>query len=166
MLVSARRIVDEAGRTLWEGEPLAVPGARAVVLCGARDVVDEPAEREALAARSGADAVDMESARLAASGRLLGAVKAVSDTSTRRLGRLAAAATPDGGLDWRVVATAFATEPRAALRAALAVRRGLSSLERAAAWFAESAVQGDERPSSAIPGRRSPDRDPATEASP
>ena len=143
--MSARRIVDEGGRTLWEGEALAVPGAPAIALCGAQHVVDEPAERAALAARSGADAVDMESARLAASGRLVGAVKAVSDTSTRRLGRLAAAATPNGGLDRRVVASAFLTEPRVAFRAAVGARRGLSSLERAAAWFAASGVQTTDR---------------------
>jgi adenosylhomocysteine nucleosidase len=148
-LLTARRIVDEDGRTLWEGEPLAVPAARPVVLCGAGRVVDEPGDREALAMRSGAAAVDMESGRLAASGRLVGAVKAVSDTPARPLGRLAAAAKPDGGVDWGVVAGALAREPQVALRAAAAARRGLVSLERGAAWLVAS---GDVRSSTPAPG--------------
>ena len=135
-LVTARRIVDADGRTLWEGEPVAVPAARAFVLCSAGRVVDRPADRQALAARSGAEVADMESGRLAASARLVGVVKAISDSPARPLGRLAGAATPDGEVDWRVVARAVAAEPRVALGAAVAARRGLASLERAAASLA------------------------------
>ncbi len=99
-LVSARRIVDEDGRMLWEGRPLAIPGAREVVLCGAARVVDDARERARLAERSGAQAVDMESARLAASGALVGAVRAISDSVTCPVGRLASAAKGDGSVDW------------------------------------------------------------------
>ena len=134
-LVAAYRIVDEHGRTLWEGDALEVAGARPVVLCGARRVVDAAPDRRALAVRSGGEAVDIESGRLAASGRLVGAVKAISDTPERPLGRLAAAATPAGDVDWRAVAAAVATEPRTAFRTAIGARRALASLERAAAAF-------------------------------
>ena len=132
-LVSARRIVDEEGRTLWEGRPLALPGAREVVLCGAARVVDDPADRAGLADRTAAQVVDMESAALAAGGSLVGAVRAVSDSAERPLGRLASAAKPDGGVDWAALARAFATEPRTSVRAALDGRRALAALERAAA---------------------------------
>jgi hypothetical protein len=137
-LVSARRIVDEEGRTLWEGRPLDVSGAREVVLCGAARVVDDTVERARLATRTGADAVDMESARLAASGALVGAVRAVSDSAGRPVGRLARAAKPDGAVDWGAVARAFATEPRTAARAALDARRALAALEGAARTLARA----------------------------
>lgn len=141
-LVTARRIVDEEGRTLWEGDPLLVPAARPVVLCAAVRVVDAPSDRGALAARSGAEVVDMESGRLASAGRLMGAVKAISDTPDRPLGRLASAATPDGGVDWRVAASALVHERRTAVRAAVAARRALGSLERAAASLARAPDTG------------------------
>jgi adenosylhomocysteine nucleosidase len=137
-LVTAIRVVDEDGSALWEGEPLPIAHARPAVLCAARGVVDTPAERAALAARTGADAVDLESGVLAASGRLVGVVRAISDTPGRPVGRLARAATPEGDTAWGVVATALVTEPRSALAAALAARRALASLERAAASFPES----------------------------
>jgi nucleoside phosphorylase len=136
VLVTAREIVAEDGARLWAGEPLSVPGARTGVLCAAGRVVDDPGERRALAARTAADAVDMESAALAATGRLAGAVKAISDTPARRLGRLARAATPAGDVDWSALAAAVATQPLLSLRAARAARRGLVSLERAAAALA------------------------------
>jgi adenosylhomocysteine nucleosidase len=131
-LVSARLIVDAAGRTLWAGEPVAVTGARTAVLLAADRVVDDPAERAELARRTGADAVDMESGALAATGRLAGAVKAIADTPARRVGPLALAARPDGSVAWRTVLRAFATQPRTAARAAMDARRALSALEPAA----------------------------------
>jgi hypothetical protein len=131
--VTAERIVDERGQTLWEGEPLQVPGARPVVLCAAGRVVDEPAERKDLAARTGASAVDMESGRLAASGRLVGAVRAISDTAARPVGLLARGAKADGHVNWPVVLRAFVTEPLAAFRAARGAGRAFKALDRAAA---------------------------------
>jgi adenosylhomocysteine nucleosidase len=141
-LLSARKIVDEEGATLWEGEPLPVPGALAAVVCGSGRVVDEPAARRALAERTGAVAVDMESAALAGSGRLAGAVRAISDTPARPVGRLAAAARPDGRTDWAVIARSFLAEPRGSLLAALGARRALGSLRHAAAALRPEAVGG------------------------
>lgn len=132
-LVTATRIVGEDGAVLWSGEPLPVPGARTGVLCGASRIVDRPEDRTALAARTGAVAVDLESAALARTGRLAGAVRAISDDASLPLGRLARAATPDGRVAWREVVAAFVTQPARSLRSALAARRGIAALERAAA---------------------------------
>jgi nucleoside phosphorylase len=137
-LLTATRLVDEDGQTLWAGEAVALPGAKPAVICVSRDVIDEPGARAALAARTGAVAVELESARLAASGRLTGIVRAISDTPGRRVGRLARAATPDGSTDWAVVVSALLTEPVRTLRAARDASRGLAALERAAASLAEA----------------------------
>ena len=134
-VVTATRIVDEAGVTLWEGEPLPVPGARPAVICAAAQVVDGAAERAGLAKRSGADAVDLESGRLAASHRLAGVVRAISDTPGRPVGRLARASRGDGRVRWGVVLQSFVTEPRTALRSARDARRALAALELAAGAF-------------------------------
>ena len=141
-LLSARKIVDAEGATVWEGEPLPVPGALAAVVCGSGRVVDEPAARRALAERTGAVAVDMESTALARSGRLAGVVRAISDTPARPVGRLAAAARPDGRTDWMVVARSLLAEPRGSLLAALGARRALGSLRHAAAALRPEAVGG------------------------
>ena len=136
-LVTATKVVDEDGAVLWEGEPVEVPGARPGVVCAAAHVVDEPEERALLAARTGAIAVEMESGRLAASGRLAGVVRAISDTPDRPVGCLACAATPEGGVAWPMVAKAILTGPWSAVRASVGARRGLAALERAAAALAE-----------------------------
>ncbi len=102
--MSARRVVDADGTVLWEDEPLRVPGALSGVICDAGVVVDDPLARRELARATGAAAVDMESAALAATGRLAGVVRAISDTPERPVGRLAHAAVPDGRTDWGVVA--------------------------------------------------------------
>jgi nucleoside phosphorylase len=115
-----------------------VPGARAAVLCGADRVVDEPGDRARLAERTGAVAVDMESLELAASGRLAGVLRAISDGPERPVGRLAQASKPDGETAWVVVLKALLSEPVRAVRAALAARRALAALERAAASLAEA----------------------------
>ena len=134
-IVTATRIVDETGATLWEGEPLSVPGARPAVICAATRVVDGALERAGLAARTGADAVDLESGRLAASRRLAGVVRAISDTPGRPVGRLARASRGDGRVRWGVVLHSFVTEPRTAVRAARDARRALAALELAAGAF-------------------------------
>lgn len=138
-VVTATRVVGEDGSVLWEGDAVPVPGATAAVLCGADRVVDAPEERAELARRTGAVAVDMESAALAASGRLAGAIRAISDSPGRPVGRLAHASKPDGSVAWGAVAKALVTEPRRALRASRTARRALASLERAAASVAEPA---------------------------
>ncbi|HSK14788.1 MAG TPA: hypothetical protein VK915_01330 [Gaiellaceae bacterium] len=132
-LLTARRVVDADGTVLWEDEPLGVPGALRAVVCDAGRVVDDPVDRRALAERTGAVAVDAESATLAATGRLAGVVRAISDTPARPVGALARAASPDGGTDWRVAAHALVFEPRETIRTALAARGALASLRHAAA---------------------------------
>jgi adenosylhomocysteine nucleosidase len=132
-LLTATKVVDPEGRTLWEGDGLAVPGARPAVICWSPDgVVNEPVARRALATSSGAAAVDMESGTLAATGRLAGAVRAITDTGSRPVGALACAGKADGGTDWKVVAKAFVTEPGASLRTAQDARKAIRALHRAA----------------------------------
>jgi nucleoside phosphorylase len=143
-LVTATRVVAADGRTLWEGEPLPVRRATAVVVCAVPAVVDDPRERAALAARTGAAVADMESGPLAASGRLAGVVRAVSDTAALPVGRLGRAATPEGEIRWGVLAGAFAREPVRAVRSAVRGRRALAALERAAAELAGDASAGAE----------------------
>jgi adenosylhomocysteine nucleosidase len=131
-LLSAERVVAPDGEVLWAGEPLDVPGALRGVICAADGVADESGMRRALAETSGAVAVDMESGVLAGSGRLAGVVRAVSDGTGTPVGRLVRAGKADGSTDWRVVAEAFALEPRRSMRTALGARRALRTLERAA----------------------------------
>jgi hypothetical protein len=132
-LLTATKVVDPDGNVLWEGEPLAVPGARPAVICSSPDgVVDEPEARRALAARSGAAAVDMESGTLAATGRLAGAVRAISDTREHPVGALACAGKADGGTDWKVVAKAFVLEPVKSIRTARDARSAMAALRKAA----------------------------------
>jgi hypothetical protein len=131
-LVTASKVVDVFGATLWEGEPLRVDGARPVVICAVDEVVTEPRERERLARASGAAAVDMESGALAASGRLAGVVRAISDSRDQLLGPFAFAANVDGSTRWSSVARAFLFHPVASLRTALHARRAIGRIERAA----------------------------------
>jgi hypothetical protein len=135
-VLTARKLVGPDGETLWEGPPLPVPGALAAVLCSTGEVVDEPDLRRRLAERTGAVAVDMESAALAETGRLAGVVRAVSDTPARSVGRLASAATADGGTDWAVLARSAVTEPVTTVRTARGATRALASLRHAAAALA------------------------------
>src|SRR5207253_8958738 len=82
-VIDATRVVDESGDVLWEGGPLGAAPARTGTILGATRIVDDPDERARLHARTGADAVDMESGALARSGRLVGCLRAISDTPTR-----------------------------------------------------------------------------------
>jgi adenosylhomocysteine nucleosidase len=128
-VIDATRVVDESGEVLWEGAPLGAEPARTGTILGATRIVDDPAERALLRARTGADAVDMESGPLARSGRLVGCLRAISDTPTRRLGGVAAGAKPDGAVDVPGFLRGFVREPLVTLRAALGARRALRSLE-------------------------------------
>jgi hypothetical protein len=139
-LLTATKVVDPDGKVLWEGEPLAVPGAQPAVICWSPDgVVNGPEARRALAGRSGAAAVDMESGTLAATGRLAGAVRAISDTGEHPVGALACAGRADGGTDWKVVARAFVTEPTKSVRTARDATKAMAALRRAASALAEGA---------------------------
>jgi nucleoside phosphorylase len=131
-LVTATKVVDSDGRTLWEGPALEVEGAEPAVVCATDSVANELDARRELAARSGAAIVDMESAVLASTGRLAGVVRAVSDSGDHPVGRLVCAGKADGGTDWKVVATAFATEPVKSIRTARDARKATAALARAA----------------------------------
>jgi nucleoside phosphorylase len=128
-VIDATRIVDESGTVLWEGGPLGASPARPGTILGASRIVDDPAERARLHTRTGADAVDMESGSLARSGRLVGCLRAISDTPTRRLGGVAAGAKANGEVDYAGFLRGFAREPLVTIRAALGARRALKSLE-------------------------------------
>jgi adenosylhomocysteine nucleosidase len=131
-LVTATRVVDPDGRTLWDGPALEVEGARPAVVCASDGVANEPEARRALAERSGAAVVDMESGVLASTGRLAGVVRAVSDSGDQPVGKLVCAGKADGGTNWKVVAAAFATEPVRSIRTARDARRATAALQRAA----------------------------------
>ena len=131
-LVTATKVVDSEGRTLWEGPALEVEGAEPAVVCASDSVANEPEARRDLATRSGASVVDMESGVLASTGRLAGVVRAVSDSGDDPVGRLVCAGRADGGTDWKVVAAAFATEPVKSVRTARDARKASAALTRAA----------------------------------
>ena len=128
-VIDATRVVDETGAVLWEGEPLGAAPALPGTILGADRIVDDPAERARLRWQTGADAVDMESGRLARSGRLAGCLRAISDTPTRRLGGVAQGARPNGEVDAVGFLRGFVREPLVTARAALGARRALKALE-------------------------------------
>jgi adenosylhomocysteine nucleosidase len=138
-LVTATKVVDPAGRTLWEGPALEVEGAEPAVVCASEVVANDPEERRALAERSGAAVVDLESGVLASTGRLAGVVRAISDSCERPVGRLVSAGKADGGTDWKVVAAAFATEPVKSFRTAHDASKATAALRRAASALADGA---------------------------
>jgi hypothetical protein len=74
----------------------------------------------------------MESGLLAATGRLSGAVRAITDTGARPVGALASAGKADGGTDWKIVAKAFVIEPVSSIRTAQDARKAIHALHRAA----------------------------------
>jgi nucleoside phosphorylase len=128
-VIDATRVVDESGAVLWEGGPLGASRARTGTILGASRIVDDPDERARLHAQTGAEAVDMESGPLARSGRLVGCLRAVSDTPARRLGGVARGATPEGEVDALGFLRGFVREPVVTLRAVFGARRALKSLE-------------------------------------
>lgn len=131
-VIDATRVVDESGAVLWEGQPLGARRARTGTILGASRIVDDPAERERLRVQTGADAVDMESGPLARSGRLVGCVRAISDTPARRLGGVAEGAKPNGEVDYIGFLRGFVRAPVVTARAAAGARRALRSLEAVA----------------------------------
>jgi nucleoside phosphorylase len=128
-VIDATRVVDESGSVLWEGGPLGARPARTGTILGADRIVDDPSERARLHEQTGADAVDMESATLARSGRLAGCVRAISDTPTSKLAGLAEAVTPNGDPDLLGFLRGFLRAPRETARALGNARRALKSLE-------------------------------------
>jgi adenosylhomocysteine nucleosidase len=98
-VLDATRVVDPAGATLWEGDALGVPGARAGTVLASHVLVADAAERRRLHETSGADAVDMESGVLAASGRLAGCVRSISDVPASSIEGVDGTVHPDGRTD-------------------------------------------------------------------
>jgi nucleoside phosphorylase len=131
-LLTATRIVSDTGEMLWEGEPIEVDGAEPAVICSTDRVIDNAEERSRLAERTGAVAVDMESGKLAATGRLAGTVRAVSDSPDRPLGGLATAVRADGSTDWGVIVRSIVREPVCTAHAIVGAQRARASLQRAA----------------------------------
>jgi nucleoside phosphorylase len=131
-VIDATRVVDESGAILWEGAPLGAAPARQGTILGVSRIVDDPAERARLHAKTGADAVDMESGPLARSGRLVGCLRAISDTPTRRLGGVAQGAKANGSVDYLGFLRGLAREPVVTTKAALGARRALKNLEAVA----------------------------------
>jgi adenosylhomocysteine nucleosidase len=128
-VIDATRVVDEHGAVLWEGPGLGV-GRPGTILAMSR-LVDDPAELRRLHEHTGADAVDMESGVLAATGRLRGCMRAISDTPNQPLGPLAQAVTPDGRPRPFGFLKALATHPSGTLHSLGNVRRALRALEGA-----------------------------------
>jgi hypothetical protein len=130
-VVDATRVVDEQGNVLWEGGGLGVEGARPGTILATDRLLDDPAGRRRLHESTGADLVDMESGVLAATGRLRGAVRAVSDTPARPLGPLADSVSPDGRPRPAKALAALARQPAATARALVDIRTALRALSRA-----------------------------------
>jgi nucleoside phosphorylase len=131
-VIDATRVVAEDGTVLWEGEGLGVAGARPGTILAVDRLVDDPEELRRLHARTGADAVDMESGVLAATGRMRGCVRAISDTPEQPLGPLAHAVTPDGRPRSLGFLKALVLAPRETVHTLHNIRRALKALEETA----------------------------------
>jgi len=127
-VIDATRVVDETGSVLWEGEGLGV-GRPGTIL--AMDRLVDPDELRRLHEETGANAVDMESGVLAASGRLRGCVRAISDTPEEPLGPLGQAVTPEGRPRPLGFLKALVSHPTGTTRALRNIRRALKALEAA-----------------------------------
>ena len=130
-VVDATRVVDAAGATLWEGAPLGMRGARTAVVLASDELVHDPAERRRLHESSGADAVDMESGVLAASGRLTGVLRAISDVPASAIEGVDSTVRADGRTDVAgLVRWVVAKRGRAirSIRDALAALRALEEV--------------------------------------
>jgi adenosylhomocysteine nucleosidase len=129
-VIDATRVVDERGETLWEGDGLGV--SRPGTILAMDRLVDDPAELHRLREQTGADAVDMETGVLAATGRLRGCIRAISDTPEEPLGPVGLIVTPEGRFR-PVGLLALARQPVAAARALGNIRTALRALSSASA---------------------------------
>ena len=135
-VLDATRVVDPAGATLWEGEPLGVPGARTGTLLASDVLVADADERRRLHESSGADAVDMESGILASSGRLAGCLRAISDAASSSVLGVESTVHADGRTDVAGLARWIATGRGSAIRAMRDALTALRALQRAAEGIA------------------------------
>jgi hypothetical protein len=132
-VLDATRVVDETGATLWEGPGLGVRGAREATVLGTDVLVHDPRERARLREASGADAVDMESAALARSGRLAGVLRVVSDDTTSAIEGVDTTVHPDGRTNVVGLLRWVATRRGDALRSMRDAVVALRALERVGA---------------------------------
>ena len=131
-VIDATRVVGRGGVLLWQGAPVGAPSAREGTVLAADRLIDDPEERRRLHVETGALVVDLESGPLAATGRLVGCIRVVSDTPARTLGGMAAGVKADGTIDYGGIGRAFVRSPRAFTRAAGDARRALRKLRRIA----------------------------------
>ena len=132
-VLDATRVVDETGTNLWEGPGLGVRGARAGVVLGGDVLIHDSAERARLRVASGADAVDMESAVLARSGRLAGVLRAVSDDADSVIEGVDTTVHLDGRANVAGLLRWVATRRGNAFRSMQDALKALNALERAVA---------------------------------
>jgi adenosylhomocysteine nucleosidase len=132
-VLDATRVVDAAGTTLWEGSPLGARGARPATVLASGELVHDAAERRRLYESSGADAVDMESGVLAASGRLAGVLRAVSDVPASAIEGVDGTVHPDGRTDVAGLLRWIAAKRGDALRSMRDALAALRALQEAAA---------------------------------
>src|SRR6202008_3268992 len=109
------------------------PGPRAGVVLGGRALVHDSAERARLREASGADAVDMESGRLARSGRLAGVVRAISDDGSSLVEGLDTTIPAHGRTTILGLRRWTATPRGDAIRSIRGALRALKALEQAVA---------------------------------
>ncbi|HTO25753.1 MAG TPA: hypothetical protein VMJ49_07605 [Gaiellaceae bacterium] len=129
-VVDATRVVDASGATLWEGAPLGVRGARTGIVLASSELVHDADERRRLHETSGADAVDMESGTLAASGRLAGVVRAISDVPSSAIEGVESTVHADGRTDVAGLLRWIATRRLDAVRSMRDAVRSLNALQR------------------------------------
>ena len=132
-VLDATRVVDETGATLWEGPGLGLDGTRPGVVLGGDVLVHDAAERARLRETSGADAVDMESAALARSGRLAGVLRAISDDAGSVVEGVDRTVHPDGRTNVAGLLRWVATRRGGAIRSMRDALRALHALEEAVA---------------------------------
>jgi len=132
-VVDATRVVDATGATLWEGNPLGVSGARTAVVLASGDLVHDAAERRRLHESSGADAVDMESGVLAASGRLAGVLRAIGDVPASAIEGVDTTVHADGRTDLAGLVRWLAVKRVHAIRSIKDALTALRALEEALA---------------------------------
>ena len=126
-VLDARRVVDAAGTTLWEGPGLGL--GRDATILGSEVLIHDPAERARLHAASGADAVAMESGVLARSGTLAGVLRVISDDVRSTIEGVDSTVHPDGRTDVLGLIRWVAAKRGAAVRSMRDAVRALKVLE-------------------------------------
>jgi hypothetical protein len=132
-ILDATRVVDSDGATLWRGAPLGVAGARQATMLASDVLVHDATERRRMRESSGADAVDMESGVLAATGRLAGVVRAISDVPSSAVEGVDDTVHDDGRTDVIGLLRWVATRRVDAIRAMRDALTALRALEGCAA---------------------------------